>query len=794
MKHLVFSALLFCFVSFSLAQNFSNLWESHFSYNSIVDITASETRVYAASNNVLFSYNLVNNDIETLTTVEGFSGEFISEIQFSQEFQLLLVGYTNGLIEIYSEANNTVLPVVDILEKETINPSLKRINHFNEHEGLVYISTGFGIVVYDLERLEFGDTFFLGFGGSQITVEQTAVFNNNLYAACGNNNAIKVGSLDNPNLIDFQQWQTISTGNFLTMSTFEDRLFTTRSNNGYYEIVGNNIQLLSNFPSAPLDTSIGDANLVFSTINTIFLLDANGATTLSIGAIPEYITTYSSAIIHNGSIFVGTTTLGMLRLDASNGSFIQQILPNGPLRNDPFRINAFNSQVWVTYGDHTAFYNPSPIKSAGLSFRADDTWTSIPFNELLNARNLTFIESNPFNPQQVFISSFQDGLLELNNFEPTILLNQTNSGLESLVLANAPNFVSIRVNGLDFDRNGKLWSITSLVERPLKSFDPATGTWQSFSFAQLIDNPITGENGFGDLVVDNNGTKWIASRRNGLIAYNENVSGTPILKIDAASQNMPTTAVEALALDNRNQLWIGTVNGLRVLFNTANVFNTPNPSVNSIIIDEAGVPRELLLDELINDIRVDGSNNKWVATLSSGVFYFSQDGSQTIYHFTKDNSPLPSNEVNHIAIDEINGKVYFATSRGVVAFTSGSSSPEEELSNAFVYPNPVRPEYDILGADNLNDINKGIKIKGLTENVNIKITDIEGNLVAEAQSRINLRNSSSRFNLGIDGGIAIWNGRNLNNRIVASGVYLILIFDLDTQESKVLKVLIVRGK
>jgi hypothetical protein len=111
-----------------------------------------------------------------------------------------------------------------------------------------------------------------------------------------------------------------------------------------------------------------------------------------------------------------------------------------------------------------------------------------------------------------------------------------------------------------------------------------------------------------------------------------------------------------------------------------------------------------------------------------------------------------------------------------------------------VYPNPVRPEYDILGDNNLNDINRGVKIKGLTENVNIKITDVEGNLVAEAQSRRNLRNSAAGFNMAIDGGIAIWNGRNLANNIVASGVYLILITDLDSFETKVLKLLIIRGK
>jgi hypothetical protein len=792
-KAVIFGCFLALYVN-AIGQNFSNLWEAHFSYNNIVGVRAGDNKIYAASENVVFVYDTQTNETLNITTVDGLSGEFISAIEYSEAFQLLIIGYTNGLIEIYSENDGSILPVVDILERETISPGLKTINHFNEYEGLMYIATGFGIVVYDLERLEFGDTYFIGLGASQVLVEQTAVFNGFIYAACRDNAAIKYADLSNPNLIDFAQWQTISSGNFVTMNVVNNRLYTTRSNNAFNEIVNNTLQVRFNFPSALSDTKVTDQLLAVTLGNRILLLDENALEVSNFGVNTDFQTTYNSAVVFNDFLYVGTETLGLLKVQLSDLSNIEAILPNGPLRNDPFKIEAFSGQVWVTYGDHTAFYNPSPVRSRGLSFRVNDTWNSIPFDSLQNARNLTFIAGNPFNSQQVFISSFQDGLLELNNFEPTILYNQTNSGLESLVLPNAPNFVSIRVNGLTFDRTGKLWSITSLVERPLKSYDPATGSWQSYSFAQLIDDPLSGENGFGDLVVDNNGTKWIGSRRNGVIAYNETISGTPILKIDSETQNMPATGVEALAIDNRNQLWIGTVNGLRILFNTANVFNTPNPSVNSIIIDEAGVPRELLLDELINDIKVDGSNNKWVATLSSGVFYFSQDGQQTIYHFTRDNSPLPSNEVKHMAIDEVNGKVYFATSRGVVAFTSGSSSPEETLGEAFVYPNPVRPEYDILGDNNLNDINRGVKIKGLTENVNIKITDVEGNLVAEAQSRRNLRNSAARFNLAIDGGIAIWNGRNLANNIVASGVYLILITDLDSFETKVLKLLIIRGK
>lgn len=128
----------------------------------------------------------------------------------------------------------------------------------------------------------------------------------------------------------------------------------------------------------------------------------------------------------------------------------------------------------------------------------------------------------------------------------------------------------------------------------------------------------------------------------------------------------------------------------------------------------------------------------------------------------------------------------------MVSFSSGGTSPKDTLSDAFIYPNPVRPEYNILGFDDLNNINNGVKISGLTENVNVKITDIEGNLVAEAQSRVNQRSSSANYNFAIDGGTGVWNGKNLRGNVVASGVYLFLISDLDSFETRVLKLLIIR--
>ena len=164
---------------------------------------------------------------------------------------------------------------------------------------------------------------------------------------------------------------------------------------------------------------------------------------------------------------------------------------------------------------------------------------------------------------------------------PTVLYDQTNSGLESLVL-NDPNFISIRVSDSKFDRNGILWIVTSLVERPLKSYDPTTDQWQSFSFSELIQSPIQDELGFGDIDVGDDGKIWIGSYSNGLIGFDTNTN--EINNVSTEEQNMPAITTRAVAVDNNNQVWIGTDRGLRVLFNTSEFTTDATPSVNTIVI------------------------------------------------------------------------------------------------------------------------------------------------------------------------------------------------------------------
>ena len=691
----------------------------------------------------------------------------------------MVIGYENGLIEIAFDDDDKILTLVDIVDKQTIPPSNKRINHFNALGKQLYIATNYGISVFNLERLEFGDTYFIGNGGSQVPVNQTAILDDFIYAACTGGNGLRKAQVSSPNLIDFQNWQVIANGDYKAIETVGTNLYTVNYNQKIYRIANDNLTDLFTFPLLPQRVNSYNGNLIVSTTSTVYVYDANFNSISQTSISPDFPTQYTSATTDAEFIYLGTTDFGMLKTPRSAPNSFEEIHPKGPLLNTPFSIKAQSNGVWVTFGEYNSFYNPYPLNSRGYSQLKNDQWINTPFSAVFDAKCLNTITINPANTNQVFISSFFNGLLEVNNDVPTMLYNEKNSGLESLILPNDPNYIDVRVGATVFDKNGLLWSLTSLVDKPLKSFNPSNNSWKSYSFTSLFQDRNLG---YGDIVLGADGTKWIASYDQGLIGFKENGS-TPLLKkLDKEEQNMPSKYVRVLALDKRNQLWIGTFRGIRVLYNTSNFFEDDTAEVDDIVILEDGIAKELLFQQFITALKVDGSNNKWIGTADSGVFYLSPDGQKTIYHFTTNNSPLPTNTITDISIDDSNGIVYIATTKGLVSFRSGSSGPLETLDKAYAYPNPVRP--------NFNMVDEKIKIKDISENVNIKITDIEGNLVAEAQSRINQRYNG--YNLEIDGGTAYWNGKNLKNNVVASGVYLVMLSNLDTFETRVLKIMVVR--
>jgi len=353
-------------------------------------------------------------------------------------------------------------------------------------------------------------------------------------------------------------------------------------------------------------------------------------------------------------------------------------------------------------------------------------------------------------------------LLKIENDIPSILYNEKNSGLETLTFVG-PNYIDVRINGTAFDKTGNLWVTNSLVKNGLKVLK-TNGQWQSYSMESILDDA---ENtSYADIVIDKNNTKWMANNRNGVIGFNEASNTYKKITMGTDTGNLPIYDVRALAVDTKNQLWIGTTKGLRVLSNTGSFQTDTQLKTNPIIIIEDNLAQELLYEQFITSIVVDGANNKWIGTTDSGVFMVSSNGQETKYHFTINNSPLPSNIINDIKINSTTGEVLIATNKGMISFKGTATEANQNLNNVYVYPNPVRPAYSGT-----------VKIAGLIDKANVKIADIEGNLVYEKTS---------------EGGTIEWDTTAFGKYKVASGVYMIFISAQDGSETKVKKVMIIR--
>lgn len=747
----------------SFCQN-NQLWKGYFSYNTIIDITQSENTFFAASQNALFSRSNLTNEIKTTNTIDGLPSQSISSVYYSTTFNKTLIGYENGLM-IVIQPDGTITTVVDILNKQ-IPPNIKKINHFNEVDGMVYIGCDFGIVQYNLSTLQFGDTYFIGSIASEIVVAQTAILNGYIYAATAAE-GIKRAEITNPNLIDANQWISVASGNFSNIVTFQDNLFAIATSGQIVRSTNGTSFFNFGTPLSPtaVDIRTTDTELLITTPDTVFIYNEQFALQIRVDNyfIPEIFAQFTCATILNNTLYIGSRRHGVITTALDNPTTFNFISPSGPIKNNIFSINSTTNNLWAVYGGYTVDYDPNPLQFFGISkFNSENGWLNIPY-EALNTPNLVRVTVNPANENQIFVSSYFSGLLKFENDVLVTKLDHTNTGSNGLEITS-PDNPDIRLEQSAYDKAGNLWLTNGLVPKALKVLR-ANGQWQSYGFESILQNVRNSR--FGKLVVDKNNTKWMATNSDGLIGFNEAVN--PQFKIITEGSdegNLPSPSVQAIAIDTRNQMWIGTRKGLRILSSVDRFTAEEDLTTNAIIIEEEGVGAELLDEQFITDIMVDGANNKWVGTLDAGVFLFSANGQETLQQFTTSNSPLPSNSINDIDINTTTGEVFFATTGGLVSFKGNAIKPSDNLQNVIVYPNPVRPEFEGT-----------VKIAGLLSKANIKITDIEGNLVYETISV---------------GGTIEWDTKAFGKYKVASGVYMIFIASDDGLETKVKKVMIIR--
>lgn len=760
--------LIYIFSSDCFSQtDFSDSWEDFYSYNNVKDFTVVNKRIYAAADNAVFINDEINKTTQKFSSVHGLSGKQTTSIYYSAKTKSFVVGYETGLIEIIDDKGN--IEIANDIERLEISGQ-KQINHISEDKEFIYLSTPFGIVQYNLEKKRFGDTYYIGQGSTAVFVNQTAIFRNQIFAAT--KKGIYSAETDNPELVDFNNWTQPSgnfVGDFKAITVFTDKLFASRENI-LSEISGNSLVLINSFESTIIDLKASAEYLTLSQLKKAVVMDIRLQIIAQEINTAQYTFDLNTAFAQDNKIYLGTNQYGILNKTIGTLEY-EEIHPEGPLSNEVFSITAGNKQLWIVYGGYDQAFTPLGKRSGYTHFNGEDQiWINSNFNSNFPALDLVHVTFDPNHENKVYISSWNSGILVVENDEPAILLDDSNSGLEDLYPPGNPN-TSIRINGTAFDAQNNFWVANAWVDNRLKKLSSG-GTWSSYNLSAIITNEAYG---LTELVLDRSNNVWIGSRRNGALVYQENGDKKRALTTEATKGSLPDANVNSLIVDRNNRVWIGTRKGLVVYYDPGNLFNETIYDAEPVVIIDDGIPKKLLGDQPVNTIAIDGADNKWFGTDTGGALNTNGSGQKTLHIFNKDNSPLPSNRILKISIDNLTGKVYFATDKGIVAFNNNIAPYGESLTSVYAFPNPVKKEHSTVTIDGRNGSH-------LPRGTNVKILDTAGRLVFET----NVLENQEAF-----GGKVVWNKRNLAGHAVSSGIYLVLLTIPDTSETAITKIAII---
>jgi ligand-binding sensor domain-containing protein len=737
----------------------TNIWESYYSYTNASTGTRSNQTIISAAENALFLYDSSQGTSETITTVEGLSGDNISALATYGDY--ILVGHENGLLAQININTKKIIFESGITRSNIISSEKKQINHIQLTEKIAYVATGFGIVEVNIETLEFGDTYYFEPTINRIKVNQVFVFENALYAAT-EQGLFKV-SQTHPNKLEFSSWDQLATGNWASIWVQDNSLYAAKkeeSSLSFFQL-GNTVEKKATFPGVLKHIAPHENGVLITVSNRIYDTNKSFVRVQTIGELEGVKpNTFNFALSHNDQKWIGTSNEGIIRY--TNDNNIDLISPQGPRLNSIFDIENVQHELWVAHGDYDLLYNPHPLENYGISRYAEDHWENIPNNLLFNANSFVRVVAHPTEIGKLYVCSYHSGIVVLEDNSPVELWNQTNSGLESLEYTPDPNYKSVRVRDVLVDDQNNLWSLTAFVQNGLKKRSPS-GQWTGYDLSEMFSNNV-GEAGYSTLELYNNKILFFGSENSGLIGVDISQSPPQMKHIMGGDMGLPSDDIRSICLDKDNRLWVGTKDGLAILY-APNRFFEDDTQFRAVVISDGGNLRELLSGQFISDIEVDGNNQKWISTTSSGVFLISKDGSEILQHFTKENSPLPTSSVKSIGIDDVSGKVYFGTLNGMVSFQGDAYAESESLSDASVFPNPVRPNF--LG---------NVVVRGLQQKTRVKITDIAGNLVYDTTS---------------EGGSISWNLRSFSGARVRSGVYLIFITSIDGLDSAVKKLMVI---
>ena len=372
-----------------------------------------------------------------------------------------------------------------------------------------------------------------------------------------------------------------------------------------------------------------------------------------------------------------------------------------------------------------------------------------------DGKSFTAIFNNPYNPQHFFLGSSDGAVYEYVNQQ---------------LKARYDNHVNAPVVSMDCTSEGDLFILYASAENPVQVFDH-NGNWYSATSFKSIQSPSSKQ-----LLFVNDNVVLVNTGKQGIFAVD--LGGTPldfsddktsVVKVVSGSSRVGTE-IYSMMLGQSGSLYVGTDKGVAYTITPESAVEGGAGFIRPIITEnndrDGNYSQYLLSSKTVTSIVEDAAGRKWLGTRGAGVFVVNSDCNEEIMRFNTRNSPLPSDTVYNIAIVQNTGEVFFHTRCGLASYISDAQKSADNLDNILIYPNPVRPDYQ-----------GEIHISGLESGSDVRITDVAGHLVHKATA---------------DSGLLSWDGRNLNGKPCASGVYLVFVYNKDTGDKTVKKLLIVR--
>jgi hypothetical protein len=758
----IFILLIFIFSSYG--QTPVGSWSDHLIYNTAKSVTAGSTDVFASTGSSIIVYNKEYAELKKITRIDGLTETGISTIAWSEENKTLIIAYSSSNIDLLKD--NVIYNIPDINRKYIAGK--KEITRVRTNGKFAYLACSFGIVVVDILRKEISDTWKPGNGSETLEILDLAFGNGKIFAATGK--GIYSADLTNSGLAYFGNWSLLNSlpvpeGKYTSVVFSGNKLYANLS------------VPFSGGDSVYTISDISDISTLFSFLpgiyNRSFDPAPNGFTVSSpssvkyyntYGSINKTISSYgagsaapniSQAVSDNTDIWIADINSGLVRVE-NYSSFSTLSLP-GPISNNAYSITSLNGKTIVCGGGGDISWN-NQMRPMEVSIFEENTWTTKSSKTITDPMRALI---DPDNSNHFFVSTWGNGLLEYTNNDPP--KQYAYPTLQTII----PGQPYVRVCGMAMDKQKNLWITQSEVPGSIKYLKP-DGTW--IWNKDLKIDVLT----IGDIIITRTGQKWVVlPRGNGIFVLDDN--NTPDNFTDDRTkqmlvedtQNEIVSYVYSIAEDLDGNIWVGTAQGVFVYYTPEKIFdgnlkaNRPKIPRN----DGSGLVDYMLKSETVTSIAIDGANKKWFGTLSSGAYYLSADGTTLLKNFNEQNSPILSNSIISLAVDNKTGDVWFGTSKGIQSFRGEASAGNEKFANVYTFPNPVR-----------EDFTGNVTITGLMFDSQIRITDISGNLVFKTVS---------------DGGQATWDLKTYNGKRVTTGVYLVFCASNDGTKSCVTKMLVI---